>query len=128
MRIERFHRTCAALVSVSLLSLGLQAPALAGIIGTTDVIAAVPERSDLDVIRGALAGAEVRERLAALGVDPAEIDGRLAALSATELATLAGNIEQAPAGGSVLAVVGVVFVVLLLLEYTGTIDIFKKVP
>ena len=128
MRIERFHRTCVALVSVSLLSLGLQAPALAGIIGTTDVIAAVPERSDLDVIRGALAGAEVRERLAALGVDPAEIDGRLAALSATELATLAGNIEQAPAGGSVLAVVGVVFVVLLLLEYTGTIDIFKKVP
>ncbi len=128
MRVERFRRSCVALVSVSLLSLGLQAPAVAGIIGTVDVIAAVPERTDLDVIRGALAGAEVRERLVALGVDPAEIDGRLAALSATELATLADNIEQAPAGGSALAVIGIVFVVLLILEYTGTIDIFKKAP
>lgn len=128
MRIARFRRTCVALVSVSLLSLGLHAPALAGIIGTADVIAAVPERSDLDVIRGALADAEVRERLVALGADPAEIDGRLAALSAAERATLVDNIEQAPAGGSALAVIGVVFLVLLLLEYTGTIDIFKKAP
>lgn len=128
MRVERFRRSCVALISVSLLSLGLQAPAVAGIIGTAEVIAAVPERSDLEVIRGALAGAEVHERLVALGVDPAEIDGRLAALSTTELATLADNIEQAPAGGNALAVIGVVFLVLLLLEYTGTIDIFKKVP
>jgi len=128
MRVERFRRSCVALISVSLLSLGLQAPAVAGIVGTADAIAAVPERSDLAVVRGALAGAEVRERLVALGVDPAEVDGRLAALSATELATLADNIEQAPAGGSVLAVIGIVFVVLLILEYTGTIDIFKKVP
>lgn len=128
MRIGSFRRGCVALVSVSLLSLGLQAPAVAGIIGTADIIAAVPERTDLAVVRGALAGAEVRERLVALGVDPAEIDGRLAALSAPELATLADSIEQAPAGGSVLAVIGIVFVVLLVLEYTGTIDIFKKVP
>lgn len=128
MRVERFRRSCVVLVSVSLLSLGLQAPAVAGIIGTADVIAAAAERSDLAVIRDAFANAEVRERLVALGVDPAAVDGRLAALSSTELATLADNIERVPAGGSVLAIVGIVFLVLLLLEYTGTIDIFKKVP
>jgi hypothetical protein len=32
-----------------------------------------------------------------------------------------------PAGGSVLAVVGVVFIVLLILELTGVIDIFNKI-
>lgn len=128
MRIERFRRSCVALISLSLLTLGLQVPAAAGIVGTADAIAAVPEQGDLAVVRGALARAEVQEYLVTLGVDPAEVDGRLAALSATELATLAGNIEQTPAGGSVLAVVGVVFLVLLVLEYTGTIDIFKKAP
>jgi hypothetical protein len=32
-----------------------------------------------------------------------------------------------PAGGSVLAVVGVTFIVLLILELTGVIDIFNKI-
>lgn len=128
MHVEQFRRSCVALISLSLLALGLQAPAVAGIVGTADAIAAVRQQNNLAVVRGALARADVQERLVALGVDPAEVDGRLAALSATELATLTGNIDQAPAGGSVLAVVGVVFVVLLVLEYTGTIDIFKKVP
>jgi hypothetical protein len=128
MHGEQFRRSCVALISLSLLTFGLQAPAVAGIVGTADAIAAAREQDNLAVVRGALARADVQERLVALGVDPAEVDGRLAALSATELATLAGNIDQAPAGGSVLAVVGVVFVVLLVLEYTGTIDIFKKVP
>ena len=128
MHGEQFRRSCIALISLSLITFGLQAPAVAGIVGTADAIAAAREQDNLAVVRGALARADVQERLVALGVDPAEVDGRLAALSATELATLAGNIDQAPAGGSVLAVVGVVFVVLLVLEYTGTIDIFKKVP
>jgi hypothetical protein len=62
-----------------------------------------------------------------MGVDPAEIEGRLAALTDAELATLADTIGQAPAGGdSALAIIGIVFVVLLILELTGTIDIFKK--
>ena len=128
MHGEQFRRSCIALISLSLITFGLQAPAVAGIVGTADAIAAAREQDNLAVVRGALARADVQERLVALAVDPAEVDGRLAALSATELATLAGNIDQAPAGGSVLAVVGVVFVVLLVLEYTGTIDIFKKVP
>jgi hypothetical protein len=32
-----------------------------------------------------------------------------------------------PAGGSLLGLIGAVFVVLLILEVTGVIDIFKKV-
>jgi hypothetical protein len=128
MSVERFRRSCVALLSLSLISLGLQTPAAAGIVGTSDAMAAVRQQSHLAVVRDALAREDVAKRLTALGVDPAEVEGRLAALSETELATLAANIDQAPAGGSVLAVIGIVFIVLLILEYTGTIDIFKKVP
>ncbi len=126
MHIERFRRSCVALLSVSLISLGLQTPAAAGIVGTADAIAVTQQQNDLMVVRDALARADVREQMVALGVDPAEVEGRLAALTEGELATLAGNIEQAPAGGDALAVIGIVFVVLLILELTGTIDIFKK--
>ena len=128
MRIERFRRSCVALLSVSLISLGLQAPAAAGIVGTADAIAVSQQQDDLAVVQGALARADVREQMVALGVDAAEVEGRLGALTGTELATLAGNIREAPAGGdSALAIIGIAFVVLLVLELTGTIDIFKKV-
>jgi hypothetical protein len=61
-----------------------------------------------------------------MGVEQAAIDGRLAALSEDEIASLADQIQTAPAGGDFLAVVGVVFVVLIILELVGVIDIFKK--
>ena len=56
----------------------------------------------------------------------ADIEGRLDALSEAEVATLAGQIGEAPAGGDALAVIGIVFVVLVILELVGVIDIFKK--
>lgn len=128
MKLERFRRCCVALLSVSLVTLGLQAPAAAGIVGTADAIAVAQQQNHLAVVRDALARDDVRERLVAMGVDPAEVGERLAALTGAELATLAGSLERAPAGGDVLAVIGIVFVVLLILEFTGTIDIFKKAP
>ena len=126
MPIQRFRRSCVALLSVSLISLGLQAPAAAGIVGTSDAITAVQRQNDRAVVHDVLARSDVRERMIGMGVDPAEIEGRLAALTDAEFATLADNIGQAPAGGDALAVIGIVFVVLLILEFTGVIDIFKK--
>lgn len=126
MRTESLRRACVALVSLSLLTLGVQTPAFAGVVGTADAIASTQSQDDLATVRGVLARDDVRERMVALGVDPAEVDGRLAALTPAELATLAQKLEQAPAGGDVLVVVGIVFVVLMILEFTGVIDIFKK--
>ena len=126
MHIEKFQRACVALVSVSVLALGMQTPAVAGIVGTSDAVAAVRQETPLSTVQAALARDDVRAKLAELGVDAAELDGRLAALSPAELSMLADKLDQAPAGGDALAVIGIVFVVLLILELTGVIDIFKK--
>ena len=127
MRIESFRRSCVALLSLSLISLGMQTPAAAGIVGTADAIASVSQQNDLATVRSVLARDDVRTQIVTLGVDPAEVDGRLAALTPAELSKLAGDMQLAPAGGdSALAILGIVFVVLLVLELTGTIDIFKK--
>jgi hypothetical protein len=126
MRIERFRRACVAVVSLSLLSLGMQAPAVAGIVGTAEAIGASRNQDPFRTVHAVLARDDVRAKLTALGVDPAEVDGRIAALSDAELAMLADRLEQAPAGGDALAVIGAVFLVLLILEVTGVIDIFKK--
>jgi hypothetical protein len=74
--------------------------------------------------------AELARQLAALGVDPAEAQRRIAALSDAELATLQDRLDQLPAGGFVGAVVGamlVVFLVLLITDIAGLTDVFSFV-
>jgi hypothetical protein len=126
MRIESFRRACVALVSLSVVSLGLQAPAVAGVVSTAEAVAAARGQGPREVVDAAIARDDVRATLAELGVDAAAIEGRLAALTEEEIATLAQQIESAPAGGDALAVIGIVFVVLIILELVGVIDIFKK--
>lgn len=126
MRIERFRRACVALVSLNLLSLGVQAPAAAGVVGTAEAIAASRSEGARVTVDAALARDDVRAKFAELGVDAAVVEGRLAALSESEIQTLAEQIGNAPAGGDALAVIGVVFLVLVILEVVGVIDIFKK--
>jgi len=125
MHSESFRRTFVALVSAALVSMGAQLPAAASIVGTSEA-AAAGQVDARDVVDAALARADVQAKLAEMGVDRAAIEGRLAALSADEMQTLAHQIQSAPAGGDFLALIGVVFVVLIILELVGVIDIFKK--
>ena len=100
------------IVSTTATSLPLQAAMIAAD-GERQRIAAAFER------------AEVREQLAALGVDLGEAQARVAALSDAEAADLAARIDALPAGGvDVLAVVLVVFLVLLLTDILGYTKIF----
>jgi hypothetical protein len=123
---QTLQRACVLAVSLSLLNLGMPAIATAGIIGTQTAIEAGRRDADLAVIRAGLDRTEVRQQFTALGVDPGMVDMRLAALTDAEIAQLAERMDELPAGGDLLAVIGVVFIVLLILELVGVIDIFKK--
>ncbi|MDH5254941.1 MAG: PA2779 family protein [Gammaproteobacteria bacterium] len=117
-----------AITAACFLGLGLQSTASAGIIGTQDYLAAETRAGHLAEINTALSRADVQAQLVALGVDPADAVTRAAALSDTELARVAEQMQTLPAGGdSLLAVIGILFVVLLILELTGVTDIFKKI-
>ena len=127
MRVETFRRACVALLSASLISLGLQTPALAGVVGTSEAMVAGQPGDSLARINAVLARGDVRDRMIELGVNPADVQGRIAALTPAEQADLANRLDQAPAGGDgVLVVIGIVFLVLIILEVTGAIDIFKR--
>ena len=72
--------------------------------------------------------ADVREHMAAMGVDLAEAARRIAALSDDEIARIAGRLDQLPAGqGAVGAVVGaalIIFLVLLVTDILGFTNVF----
>lgn len=124
--IMHFRRGIVALTLLAFVASVAPAPASAAMIGTQAAVAASARAANLARVDGVLARADVQQRLTDLGVDPDAARTRAAALSDAELAGFAAQLEQAPAGGDILAVIGIVFVVLLILELTGVIDIFKK--
>jgi len=113
---------------LAMLNLGSPLVARAELVGTLQAVQASTRAQDLATVNSALARAEVRAQFAALGVEPAQVDARVAALTDAELSTLAGQMNELPAGADALAVIGIVFLVLLILEAVGVIDIFKKFP
>ena len=122
-----FRRFLAAITAACFLSIGFQS-ASAGVIGTQAYLAGADRAAQVGQVQAALARADVREQLVSLGVDPAAASARVANLSDAELARVSGQIASLPAGGdSLLAVIGIVFIVLLILEITGVTDIFKKI-
>jgi hypothetical protein len=121
-----FRRTVVFALCLALLNLGAPSIARAELVGTLAAVEAGTRVQDLATVNAALAREQVRDQLAALGVDAAAVEARVARLTDTELRTLAERMDAMPAGGDALAVIGVVFLVLIILEVVGVIDIFKK--
>jgi hypothetical protein len=106
--------------------MGFAGAASAAIVETSTLVTTDRE-ADLGMVRTQLERADVRAQMEKMGLDAQAVDRRVASLSDRELHRLAVDMQNAPAGGDVVWLVGAVFVVLIILEITGVIDIFKKV-
>lgn len=122
---SRFRSVVIAFVSVAILNTGAMQAAQGAIVETGAMVQSARD-ADLAAVQSQLAREEVRAQLERYGVGPETVDARLATLSDSELAKLAKRMKDAPAGKGVVALVGAVFIVLLILELVGVIDIFKR--
>lgn len=101
--------------------------AQAAVISTPDYVASTTRDAQVARVDAVLAREEVREQLQALGVSHEEAMARVAALSPAELQLLNQRMDQLPAGSSILGLIGAVFVVLLILELVGVINVFNRI-
>src|SRR5260221_462869 len=105
--IALFRRLIACLLIVAV-------PAQAGLVSTESVaVAGSRER-----VAAFLERTDVQRQLETLGVAPQEVKSRVAALSDAEVASLAGKIDNLPAGGDGVGVIGLLLLVFLVLLIT----------
>lgn len=78
---------------------------------------------DRQRIYAALSREDVRNELVKRGVDPMQVEQRVAALTDEEASAMADQIENAPAGGIIGAIV-LIFLVLLLTDILGFTKVF----
>lgn len=126
MNIGRGRQLLSGVVVAGFIAAGSLAPVQAAMIGTAQMAQAPARDAQLSTVENFLSRADVRAQLQDWGVAPEAAEARVAALTDAELERLAATIDQQPAGGDVLAVVGVVFVVLLILELVGVTNIFSQ--
>ena len=125
----RLRRTIMAITASCFLSMSFQATtASASVIGTAEYLSATDRAGKIATVQATLARADVQAQLEKLGVNPTDAVARVASLTDSELADVSTRMENLPAGGDgFIAVIGIVFLVLMILEFTGVIDIFKRV-
>lgn len=120
-------RLIASTLVVSCTLLGMPMRAQAAIV-PTDALVAVEAVETTDASRAQVnaffARDDVRLALVEQGVDANAALARVGAMSDTEVAQLAGRINQAPAGGEVLGLLFTVFIILLVTDILGMTKVF----
>jgi hypothetical protein len=126
----RFHHSIKKFASLLLAAsfLGAQiAPVQAGMVGTAQVLAAEQGRLDRHRLASLLEREDLQHRLSALGVDVQDARNRVANLTDAEVARINQHITELPAGGDVLGVVVLIFIVFIITDAIGVTDIFPFV-
>lgn len=96
----------------------------AAMIGTEQAVAASNAKQNQARIAAALERPDVIAHLEQMGVEKADAQARVAALTDDEAATLAAQIDSLPAGGDVVGALVLIFFVLLVTDILGLTKVF----
>ena len=122
--MHNFKRLIASFMIVCITSMGLPMHAFAGIVSTQEATATASTAAERDKVVAFLSRDDVRKSLEEQGVSPQAAIDRVNTLSDPEVQQLAANIDDAPAGGSVLGILFSIFVILLVTDILGFTKIF----
>lgn len=101
--------------------------AQAGMVGTDQIISSTQAQSDRAQLVESLSRADLADQLRSAGVDPVQLQDRVASLTDDEVAMLNEQLDELPAGGGILGVAVFIFVVLLITDVLGYTEIFPFV-
>lgn len=101
-------------------------PAYADLVTTEQLATSAELQSQRDALNDRLLREDVKQQLIVLGVDPGTVQERINHMSAAEISQIQGQLDDLPAGG-VLGTIALVLIILILLEITGSIDIFPRI-
>ena len=90
--------------------------AQAEMLGTDAAISKYTALADREMLMDELQRADIQAEIEALGVDPAEAEARLAALSDEEIQSILVQMESDSAGADILGTLFTIFVILLVTD------------
>lgn len=123
--MTRYMQFIAQLLVLSML--GLSFPSYASLMPTQAATTITAQSAERSRVMDFLAREDVASQIAAQGVDLAQVQQRVAAMSDVEVNQLAQRIDSAPAAGDA-GIIGVVFTIFIILLITDILGLTKVFP
>lgn len=123
--MHMLNRLFAIMISLSLIMLPLGA-AQGAMIGNSQLLDGSSDTSRSALMQ-MLEREQVRTQLTQLGVDAEAVKQRVAQMTEQEIATLNERLGELPAGGDILGMILVIFVVFIITDAIGATDVFPFV-
>ena len=101
--------------------------AQAAMIGSAQIISNQQAQQDRSQLSAMLQRADLVAQLEKAGVNPQQLQARIATLTDQEVATLTEQLNQLPAGGDIISTAVFIFLVLLATDIAGYTDVFPFV-
>ncbi|HLT03926.1 MAG TPA: PA2779 family protein [Pseudomonas sp.] len=125
MIARRCMRHLAAVLAAFHLLFVTQVPLAQALVSTSEVIAEQQLQVDRQQLLDMLDDQGVKDKLAALGVSPEQVEQRINSLTAAELAQFNQQLEQAPAGGSLVGIIVLFLLVFVITDMLCATDIYS---
>jgi predicted proteasome-type protease len=114
------------LLSISLIMLPMF-NAQAAMVANAQVIDRMQQQTDRNAVIQLLQRSEVHDYLLSMGVQPQDVEQRVNRMTSNELAQLNSQLEEMPAGGDVVGLLVLLFIIFLITDIIGATDIFPFV-
>ena len=124
MPFEMLKRTLAIILAGCMINIGVPRTAYAAVIDTPTLLQVQERAAAISRIQAQLSRDEVRKVMIELGVDPAQAQARVSALTDSEVAKLDRELAQLPAGGDAWLLLVIVLTVLVVLFATGKLKYY----
>lgn len=100
-------------------------PAMAGMVGTGDMLASQQTQVDRQELLSMLERQDVQDKLANMGVSKAEVEKRVQSLTPQELSSFNQQLAQAPAGEGVVGIIVLFLLVFIITDMLCATNIFS---
>jgi hypothetical protein len=98
--------------------------AQAAIITNSQVMDNLEQASNKQALLQTIHRVDVQEQLVQMGVSTADIENRIDNMTQQEIAQLNQQIDKLPAGGDILGVIVLIFIIFVITDVIGATDIF----
>ncbi len=116
--------SCFMVIAMSLATVW-SSTAMAGVVGTSDVL--TEQRADVDrqALMSMLERDDVKQTLSSMGVDKAEVEARVQSLTPSELADFNDQLAEAPVGQDVVGIIVLFLLVFIITDMLCATNIFS---
>ena len=121
-----YSRITAVMLSMTFLAASVTT-VQADFVATETVVADAQLSYQKDDLLATLQSEQVREKLVSMGVDPTQVEDRVAAMTTNEIAQINAHMDDMAAGGDALGIILTLFIVFIITDAICATDIFPFV-